>query len=333
MIDKTFMEHRKDLVSIIIPVRNRREELQNCLKSLRNQSGVDYEIIILNDAGAEEIETTVKTMAPRAKIINTKVRRGPSFLRNLGILNSSGKYLLFLDSDTLVPDDGLLERMVRAYERDERMGSIGGEIFLGGNKKEAFGRKIRFLGQNPAVGAIEGSPLVICDYLATCNCFVSRGVAFSAGGFDPYFSFGAEDKDFGFRIKKAGWKNFAGYGFGVFHLRTPKSRLPDETLHYHITNRRFVLKNLGWQRFILFFLSDLLYLLTFYPILPAKICYKKVRKIRLARENFTAPYLILKAYAWNLKNARFTIECRTKDFLRPSAVEEFVRRSEREQRR
>jgi len=319
------MNEPAKLVSIIIPVHNRREELLNCLKSLKNQREVAYEIIILDDAGTDNIEAAVKTLMPETKIINAGKRYGPSFLRNLGILNSAGEYLLFLDSDTVLPDTGVLKRLVQALKRDSSLGSIGGEIFTKGDRNEAIGRKIGRLGQNSPVRVSRDSPPKDCDYLATCNCFVSRKTALTIGGFDHYFFFGAEDKDFGFRIKKNGFRNLTGYGFGVFHLRTATSRLPDETLFYHITNRRFVLKNSGWGPLAVLLLKDMLWLIFFYPLLPLKIVYKKTKKIRIGRESFTAPWLVLRAYAWNFKNAGSTIKSRTANFLHPAEMAKFKR--------
>ncbi len=313
-----------DKVSIIIPVRNRREELSKCLGSVFTQRGLDYEVIVIDDAGDDEVSVSVNKIFPQVRFLRQERRTGPSFLRNLGILQSGGNYLWFLDSDTELPDDSVLARIYSRMKSGDAIGSVGGEIYSGGAADEGMGRRIGFLGGNPVLKAAKGGLPRECGYLASCNCFLSKETALKIGGFDPYYLFGAEDKDLGFRIKNFGLINLVGYDYSVYHHRASRGRIDNETYHYHAANRRFILKNLGIARFFFVLLLDAVWLAFFYPLLPFKMIYKAARKIEIKKESFIAPILIIRCYIWNFRNFKMTISSRNKNFLLPREISEFL---------
>ena len=101
--------------SIIIPVYNSEKYLEVCLNSILKQSFSDYEILIINDSSkdrSKNICNGFKRTSSKIKIIENKKNLGVSLSRNKGMKNSSGKYIIFLDSDDiLVP--GSLKKLHR----------------------------------------------------------------------------------------------------------------------------------------------------------------------------------------------------------------------------
>ena len=90
--------------SIIVPVYNSEKYINRCLESLSNQTYQNIEIIIVNDGsndGSLELITKFQEKDPRIKIITQK-NLGVSFARNKGIKESSGDYILFVDSDDYI---------------------------------------------------------------------------------------------------------------------------------------------------------------------------------------------------------------------------------------
>ena len=89
------------LVSVIIPFYNRLNYLRNAIKSVKIQTYQNFEIILINDASNESFLELNKEISidERIKLISNKKNQGPSFCRNLGINNSNGSYVAFLDSD------------------------------------------------------------------------------------------------------------------------------------------------------------------------------------------------------------------------------------------
>ncbi len=87
------------LFSIIIPLYNKENSIEKTLKSVFNQSFSDYEIIVINDGSTDKSEEKVKTFSDeRLRLISTE-NKGVSQARNLGINESKGKLIAFLDAD------------------------------------------------------------------------------------------------------------------------------------------------------------------------------------------------------------------------------------------
>ena len=99
------------LVSIIIPVYNVQEYINDCLASVYTQNYSNLEIIIVDDCSSDEslsiADEWIKLLRSKfpCKVITHKKNKGLSAARNSGIEASNGDYLFFLDSDDeLYPD-------------------------------------------------------------------------------------------------------------------------------------------------------------------------------------------------------------------------------------
>ena len=91
----------KPEVSVIVPVYNSEGKLDTCIKSLLNQSFKNIEIILVNDGSIDrsgEICDNYARLDNRISVFH-KENGGVSSARNLGIDKSSGKYIMFCDSD------------------------------------------------------------------------------------------------------------------------------------------------------------------------------------------------------------------------------------------
>lgn len=88
--------------SIIVPVYNVEEYIDDCLKSIFNQSFKDFEVIVVNDGTKDNSMDIVKNYD--VKVINQE-NAGLSAARNTGVKSSTGEYLLFIDSDDYIEKD------------------------------------------------------------------------------------------------------------------------------------------------------------------------------------------------------------------------------------
>ena len=96
-------------ISIIVPVYNAEKYLSQCLDSILNQTFKDFECICIDDGSTDTSLTILQKYAnidSRIKIINQE-NKGVSSARNIGIKNSLGQYLLFVDSDDWLTEDCL----------------------------------------------------------------------------------------------------------------------------------------------------------------------------------------------------------------------------------
>lgn len=89
------------MFSIVIPLYNKASFIENTIKSVLNQSFLNYEIIVINDGSTDESEEKVLELKdPRIQLFTQK-NQGASVARNLGIEKSKFDYIAFLDADDL----------------------------------------------------------------------------------------------------------------------------------------------------------------------------------------------------------------------------------------
>lgn len=94
-------------ISVIIPVYNAEKVVKKCLNSIINQYYKNIEIIIVNDGSNDNTLSIIKSLKDkRIKVIN-KQNGGVSSARNVGINNSTGKYIVFVDADDYLPKNAI----------------------------------------------------------------------------------------------------------------------------------------------------------------------------------------------------------------------------------
>ena len=90
--------------SIIVPVYNRPDEVDELLQSLTQQTFKDMEVIIVEDGSSLPCEDVVHRYAGKLQLrYYKKENSGPGQTRNYGAERSQGEYLIFLDSDCVLP--------------------------------------------------------------------------------------------------------------------------------------------------------------------------------------------------------------------------------------
>lgn len=98
------------LISVVVPAYNVEEYIEECLKSILDQAGINLEIIIVNDGSTDRTGAIIDLFAKQDARIHVvhQENRGPGEARNVGVRMAIGEYLSFVD-----PDDYLLPA---AYE-------------------------------------------------------------------------------------------------------------------------------------------------------------------------------------------------------------------------
>ena len=140
------------MISVIVPVYNVEEYLEECLESIKQQTFTDIEVILVNDGstdGSREICERFCQKDSRFKLINQE-NQGQSVARNRGVKESVGKFIMFVDSDDVI-NKNVLEVLL-PYMKTEvdivecRMTRKKEEVYLNkpfkivfeGNAKEAI---------------------------------------------------------------------------------------------------------------------------------------------------------------------------------------------------
>ncbi len=127
------------LVSLIIPVYNRRDELEACLASVMKQTYGNFEAIIIDDCSTMMIEDIVqKFNDPRLKYVKNPKNGGPYNARTVGWKMAKGDYIVCLDSDwEAFP--WLLERVVSYFGETPMADAVTG-MFLRSEDSRVFVR-------------------------------------------------------------------------------------------------------------------------------------------------------------------------------------------------
>ena len=102
------------MISVIVPVYNVEEYLEECLESIRKQTYQDIEVILVNDGSTDGSQAICEYFCQtdkRFRLINQK-NQGQSVARNRGVKESLGEYIMFVDSDDVV-SLGLLEQLMK----------------------------------------------------------------------------------------------------------------------------------------------------------------------------------------------------------------------------
>lgn len=113
-------------LSIIIPVYNVENYIGPCLKSIYRQGLAEdvFEVIIVNDGSTDDSMQVVSHMMnvhPNISVITNKESYGPSVSRNAGMDKALGDYVLFVDSDDMLMDNGLSVLLQKALDTNAEM--------------------------------------------------------------------------------------------------------------------------------------------------------------------------------------------------------------------
>jgi len=96
-----------DKITIVVPVYNTEKYLNNCLSSIINQTYSNLEILIVDDGSTDNSLSVCNEFAKKDRRIRVvqKKNGGVSSARNIGIMNSTGVYIAFVDSDDIIAND------------------------------------------------------------------------------------------------------------------------------------------------------------------------------------------------------------------------------------
>lgn len=107
------------MISIIVPVYNAQKYITKCLESIVTQNFKDIEIIIVNDGSTDNSLKIINFFAKRdsrIKVIN-KQNDGRAIARNIGLKNSSGEFIMFVDADDEL-EQGAIKKLYDAIVKD-----------------------------------------------------------------------------------------------------------------------------------------------------------------------------------------------------------------------
>lgn len=120
-------------VSVVICTRNRARALDElALDSISKLNYSNFEVVIIDDASADNTFAVVDNYKKKFKILKyarNKKQKSLCCVRNIGIKNSNGEIIAFVDDDCMV-DKNWLKELVSPYLKDKKIMVTGGRIYL-----------------------------------------------------------------------------------------------------------------------------------------------------------------------------------------------------------
>lgn len=297
-------------VSIIVVNWNARELLYDCLRSIEGKTGpVSYEVIVVDNASEDGSPDMVRKNFDRFTLVEKKVNSGYPAACNEGMKIARGRYFHLLNSDVLFKND-VVSIFLKYMEENTQVGLIGGVLLWGdgtvqpscGHFPHAFSPLIsssqikqfyRILLNKP-----EQFPAPFLeterhfrkqevDWIVGASLFVRRQATKESGLMDENIFLYAEELEWCYRIKKAGWKivyqpeaEIIHFGGGSTHMaQASKIRaILNSTYYFH--EKHFGVYRAGIYRFSVLVgsLIKTIFWSLFYALLPSKrsFCQERI---------------------------------------------------------
>ena len=226
-------------LSIIIVNYNVKYFLEQCLCSVQEAiTNIEAEVIVIDNCSSDGSKIYLASKFPQVIFIQNKKNEGFAKANNQALQIASGKYILFLNPDTILPEDAL-EQCIFFYQNNAGIGAIGVRMldgsgnFLPESKRsfpsplvsfykliglshlfplsQRFGRyALRYLSEKDRHEV---------DVISGAFMMVPKQVLDRTGGFDERFFMYAEDIDLSYRIQKSGFTNFYLGSVSIVHFK------------------------------------------------------------------------------------------------------------------
>lgn len=208
--------------SVIVPVYNRPDEVQDFLESLSEQTSKDFEVVLVEDGSTVLCDKAVEKYKSQVEIqYYYKENEGRSIARNYGIERAKGEYFIFFDSDCVIPPtyfETVKKELEKSYADCFGGPDAAHESFTDVQKAINYSMT-SFL----TTGGIRGGKMQLEKFTPrTFNMGFSRKVYEKVGGFREMFS---EDIDMSTRIKQAGFSIRLIRPAYVYHKRRTNLKL------------------------------------------------------------------------------------------------------------
>lgn len=211
-----YQQEGSPLVSILIPNKDQKDTLDQCLKSIEARTDYEnYEIIIIenNSTEQETFEYYKQIKNPKIRVIEWKDEFNYSAINNFGVRHAKGEYLLFLNNDIEVINSDWLGEMLSNCQREE-VGAVGAKLYYPDNT-------VQHAGVIVGIGGVAGSVFVglkrgYTGYMhrasiqqnlsaVTAACMmVKKSVFEEVGGFEEELKVAFNDIDFCLKIREKG---------------------------------------------------------------------------------------------------------------------------------
>ncbi len=303
--------------TVLIANFNGEKYLKKCLPSvLGSNKRVEFKVLIVDDASTDGSVSYIKSLSAKynnISLIVNKTNQGPSGSRNIGMEKVDTEYVYFLDNDTEVDKDFLLE-CERTFEEESGVGAVQSMLCDYDNRGEIQNAGLALIPYAAwAIGLSAGEKYDSSkDYkkevLGLSAALAVKLEVFKKGvEFDSRFYHYSEDLDFSWRMWVAGYKTLLSKKSVVYHkvkkIDERKNVGADNSVvYFHLVKNsiRSMIKN-----------YELRSLLVYLPMCVFIVLARAIL-VLIARFDSSSIRGTFKAIAWSLANLSDTLSERSK---------------------
>ncbi|MGQ9492188.1 MAG: glycosyltransferase family 2 protein [Anaerolineae bacterium] len=232
-------------LSIVIVNYNTRDLLRTCLRSVyASQGNFHYEVIVVDNCSSDSSVAMVRQEFPQVNLIASEINGGYAYANNLGLRQATGRYVLLLNPDTVLPPTALCD-MLTFMEEHPDAGVAGPKLVLADGSLDlacrrsfptldvAFYRLVGLSKRYPHsprfnrynLGYLDPDQMAEVDSVVGAFMMMRREALQQAGFLDERFFAYAEDIDLCYRIKvNHGWKVYYNPKVVVTHYKGQSTR-------------------------------------------------------------------------------------------------------------
>jgi len=256
-------------VSIIIVSWNTRQITCNCIDSIYDQTNnLDFEIIIIDNASVDDSVVTIKRDYPEVILIENKENRGFATANNQGIEISQGRYILLLNSDTIILDNAIA-KTVEFADKHPKAAVVGCKalnpdmilqptcfmfpsllnMVLSTTYMYKLFPRNRFFGRE-RMSWWDRNDVRELDVVTGCFMLVREKAIEEIGLMDEHFFMYGEETDWCYRFKKADWKMLFTPDAEIIHLggRSTAQISEKMLIELRLSILKFIKKHHGWLK-------------------------------------------------------------------------------------
>ncbi|MBX3254510.1 MAG: glycosyltransferase family 2 protein [Chitinophagaceae bacterium] len=227
------------LLSVIIVNYNVKYFLEHCLLSvLKAGTHIAMEVIVVDNHSVDGSRAYLQPAFPQVNFTWLNKNAGFAKACNLGLGQATGEYILFLNPDTIVPED-CFEKCIEFFRSKPGAGALGVRmtdgkgVFLRESKRGfpsltasffKFSGMLNLFPRSPFfaryyMGNLPENEMNTVAVLSGACMFIPARVLKITGGFDEAFFMYGEDIDLSYRIQKAGYENYYYPGVTIVHFK------------------------------------------------------------------------------------------------------------------
>ena len=217
---------KNPLVSVVILTWNRKDDLIETITELRKSSYASIEVIVVDNGSEDGTPAVIKERFPDVVFVRLEKNTGIAGY-NIGMKKARGEYVVLLDSDSF-PDRSGIERMVKIFESDSKVGAVAFDV-----------HNLIVESRESGVGSQKSLDLFKCKDVYGYNgagvgirkeCLEKAGYLF-----EPYFLY-FNEQDHAFRILQAGYKIKFHPEIIAYHKTSTTSRVSSSAPYFYTRN-------------------------------------------------------------------------------------------------